>query len=470
MAVVAIDLGASSGRVALARWNGAEGTIREVHRFHNAPVVRQHHLFWDADAIWAQIVHGLRKAGAAGSQIDSVGIDGWAVDYALLDAAGERIAPVFCYRDARNAAAMQRALSAFPRERLYGITAVQFLPFNTLYQLLAHCKDRLADWERTRTWLNLPEYFLFRLSGVMAAEYTNATHTQMLDCRTQTWSSEVLSAFELEAAKFPPITQPGTVLGVLRAVVADLPAFKRTHVVAPACHDTGSAVAGLPFDHEQLAFISSGTWSLVGTVVEAPVVSDAAREANFTNEGGVGGSIRFLKNVIGLWLLQECEKEWRATGRRVDVSALAAAVADAPVDGPFFDADNDRFLAPGNMVARINAAVAERGYPPLGDPAALAGAIFRSLARRYARVIDELSRISGKRIDAIGIAGGGVRHRALSRMTSDLTGLPVFEGPTESAAIGNAAVQIAALEGTRSTRDVQSIASAFDAREQMPNV
>jgi rhamnulokinase len=461
-AVLAIDLGASSGRVVLARWDGTAGTLDEVHRFPNAPVERDGNLFWDIDAIWTQIARGLQAAAArVQGAIDSVGVDGWAVDYALLDAAGERIAPVFCYRDARNAPAMRRALASFPRGRLYGITGIQFLPFNTLYQLLAHRDERLAEWERTRTWLNLPEYFLFRLSGVRTAEYTNVTHTQMIDCRTRTWSSEVLSAFGLERDKFPPIVQPGTDLGPLRAAVVHATGLRGARVIAPACHDTGSTVAGLPFAHDRLAFISSGTWSLVGTVVDAPVVTEAAHAANFTNEGGVGGTIRLLKNVIGLWLLQQCEEEWRAAGRQIDAATLVAAVADAPTEGPFFDADNDRFLSPGQMVARINAALAERGHRPLEDPAAIAAAIFRSLARRYVMVLDELWTITGKRIDAIGVAGGGVKNRVLSRMTRELTGLPVLEAAAESAAIGNAAVQIAALEESWSPDDLQAIVKGF---------
>jgi len=455
--VVAIDLGASSGRVVLVRWDGSAGRVDEIHRFANAPFARDGHLFWDLDVLWTHIVRGLEIAARrTGGAIDSIGVDGWAVDYALLDAAGERIAPAFCYRDARNAPAMERALSTMSRERLYSITGIQFVPFNTLYQLLAHRDGRPAEWARARTWLNLPEYFLFRLSGVRTAEYTNATHTQMIDCRTRTWSSEVLSAFGLARDTFAPLAEPGTVLGALRDDVAQTTGVRGARIIAPACHDTASAVAGLPFAPDRLAFISSGTWSLVGTLVDAPVVTEAARAANFTNEGGVGGTIRFLKNVIGLWLLQQCEEEWRAAGGRT-AAALADDAAVAPTDGPSFDADTDRFLAPGNMVARINAALAERGHAPLEDPASMVAAIFRSLAHRYAAVIEELKTLTGKRIEAIGIAGGGVKHRVLTRMTGELTGLPVLEGPAESAAIGNAAMQIAALEGSRSADDLRML-------------
>ncbi|HZW53273.1 MAG TPA: rhamnulokinase family protein [Candidatus Elarobacter sp.] len=461
--IAVVDLGASSGRVAMATWDGVRGRLDEVHRFGNAPVSRDGHLFWDVDRLWDEISCGVRAAAQrAGGPLASIGVDGWAVDYALLDESGDRVAPVYCYRDARNPPAMRLAHSLVPRERLYAITGIQFLPFNTLYQLRAHIAEHPHEWDRAHRWLNLPEYVLFRLSGVTVAEYTNATHTQMLEAPSRCWSREIAGAFGLDLAKFPPVVAPGTILGTVRGELAGADAHLRdAKVIAPACHDTGSAIAGIPFGHDDLGFISSGTWSLVGTVLDAPVLTAAARDAGFTNEGGIGRTIRFLTNVIGLWLLQQCVEEWRGEGVEATEALLASAASRSTFDGPWFDADNDTFLEPGGMRARIDAALELRGFAPSASPAETAAAIFRSLARRYARVLRDAQEVSGKRFDAVCVAGGGVRNRALTAWTREATGLRVIEGPAESALIGNAAVQIAALEGTTAAADVQSIARAF---------
>jgi rhamnulokinase len=461
--VVAIDLGASSGRVALARWDGERGVLEEVHRFENAPVERDGHLHWDVERLWLEIERGLRMAAdRADGAIDSVGIDGWAVDYALLDGAGGVTAPVFCYRDRRNGPAMRRALAGLRRERLFAITGVQFLPINTLYQLRAHVEERPREWERARLWVNLPEYFLYRLSGVAIAEYTNATHTQMLDAASLRWSAEIADALGLDLAKFPTVVPPGTDLGPIRGDLASVPQLGRTRVIAPACHDTGSAVAGLPFAHDALAFISSGTWSLVGTVLGAPVLTERALHAGFTNEGGVGGTVRFLTNVIGLWVLQQVVEELRGRGAVVTEASLADAAGRLPPDGPWFEADTDTFLAPGGMMARINDALVRSGYPAQTEPAEMTAAILRSLARRYADAIGRAGEVCGKRFDAVCIAGGGVKNRVLTSWTRTFTGLPVLEGPVESAALGNAAVQLAALEGSRALGDIQTMARNLD--------
>ena len=458
--IVAVDLGAESGRLVLCRWDGSQGTLEEIHRFPNGSQQVLNHLMWDVDRLWEEIQRGLLKAAAKTTgHIDSVGVDGWGVDYALLDAAGNRLGNAFCYRDARNVPAMEKTFLKVPQKRIYEVTGIQFLPFNTIYQLFAHVAEFPQEWERATRWLTLPEYFQYLLTGVAAAEYTEASTTQLLDVRTKSWSHELASALGLSVEKFPPIVQAGAVLGKLRQEVGDEVGLAGTQVIAPACHDTGSAVAGIPFPHDGLAFISSGTWSLVGTVLLEPVVKGGGQGKTFTNEGGVAGSIRFLQNVIGLWLLQECLREWNAQGMHLTAADLAAQCLDTPPEGPHFNADETTYLAPGNMVARINAGLREAGFAEEKRPPELAAIIFRSLARRYAEVVTEMGRLSGKSIKRICIVGGGVKNEALNRLTELVTGIEVVRGPSESTAAGNCAVQIAALEKAVTLDQIQAISA-----------
>ncbi len=374
--IVAVDFGAESGRLVLCRWNGNEGALEEIHRFPNSPSHAGGHLVWDLERLWQEVLTGLKKASAkTDGRVDSIGVDGWGVDYVLLDAAGERIGHAYCYRDARNEPAMARVYARIPQHRLYEITGIQFMPFNTIYQLTAHKDEFPEEWARATRWVTLPDYFQYRLSGVAVQEYTEASTTQLLDVRARSWSKEIADALGLDLEKFPPIVQAGTKLGKLRSEVSEATGLKETQVVAPACHDTGSAVAGIPFPHDGLVFISSGTWSLVGTVLPEPVVNPE-QGRNFTNEGGVAGSIRFLQNVIGLWLLQECLREWNAQGQNLTAAGLAAQCMECAPEGPHFHADETEFLAPGNMVERINAALQAAGFTEERRPVELAAIIF----------------------------------------------------------------------------------------------
>jgi rhamnulokinase len=456
--IVAVDLGAESGRVILCRWTGEEGTLEEVHRFPNGPHQENGHLVWDVERLWQEILRGLRAA-AEKAQIASIGVDGWGVDYMLLDQNGNRVGHAYCYRDARVFPQLERAFAKVPKKKIYEITGIQFLPFNTLYQLLAHIDEYPAEWERAAHWLTLPEYFQYRLTGVLAAEYTQASTTQLLEVHSRSWSKDLADALQLSLEKFPPLVDAGTVLGKLRRELAGELMLPTTRVIAPACHDTGSAVAGIPYPHDELAFISSGTWSLVGTVLPKPVVTEQGLERNFTNEGGVAGSIRFLRNVIGLWLIQDCLREWNAQGLHLTAAGLAECCAGISPEGPFFIADENSFLTPGNMPARINDDLRAQGYTAETRPEELAGIIFRSLARRYAEVIAEVGQITGKPLKRICIVGGGVKNQTLNRLTGQFTGCEIVCGPSESTAAGNAAVQIAALEGGISAQQIQSIAA-----------
>jgi rhamnulokinase len=459
--IIAIDLGNSSGRVVLGQWKGSTGALREIYRFPNEAKEEGGHVVWDIERIWQEVLKGLRIAAAeTGGRVASVGLDCWGAEYLLVDDAGNLIGPAYTLRDPRQVRAMERAFTILPRKRVYEITGIQVMPINALYGLLAHLEESPEEWEKTRFWLGTPEYFLFRMTGVAVAEYTNAPNSQLVDAASKSWSHEICEAFGLSLDRFPPIVPPGTILGSLRAAIASEVGLSNVKVIAPACHDTGSAVAAIPYPHDDLAFISSGTWSLVGTVLREPLITEQGYKFNITNEGGVGNTIRFLRNVIGLWLLQEALREWKERGLQVSPAGLAEQCMDTAMEGPWFDVSEDKtFLAPGNMVARINAQLRAQGFAEENRPAALSGIIFRSLARRYAEVINAIRTCSGKHIHRLCIVGGGVRNEALNRLAGIATSLEIIKGPSEATLVGNVAVQISALENSRSLEEVQAIAS-----------
>jgi rhamnulokinase len=459
--IIAIDLGNSSGRVVLGQWNGGTGVLREIYRFPNEAKEEGGHVVWDIERIWQEVLNGLRIAAAeTGGCVESVGLDSWGAEYLLVDEAGNLIGPAYTLRDPRQVRAMERAFAIMRRKRIYEITGIQVMPINALYGLLAHLEESPEDWERARFWLGTPEYFLFRMTGVAVAEYTNAPNSQLVDAASKSWSREICEAFGLSLERFPPIVPPGTILGSLRAAIAHEVGLSNVKVIAPACHDTGSAVAAIPYPHDDLAFISSGTWSLVGTVLREPLISELGYKFNLTNEGGVGNTIRFLRNVIGLWLLQEALREWKEQRSPQSPAALAVECMDTAMEGPWFDVSEDKtFLAPGNMVARINAQLRAQGFAAEKRPAALSGIIFRSLARRYAEVINALRTCTCKQIRRLCIVGGGVRNEALNRLAGMATGLEIIKGPSEATLVGNVALQISALENSRSLAQIQAIAS-----------
>lgn len=463
---IAVDLGAESCRVSLGEWDGAAANVRLVHRFPNGPVERDGHLYWDLEGIVAGVEEGLRRAAEqASGPVDALGVDGWAVDYVRLDAAGQPLAPPFCYRDPRTETAMPEVWQRTGRERLYELTGIQFLRFNTLYQLHADRRDGLPA---AALWLNIPEYVLHRLGAPPVSEYTNATHTQLVDAQARAWCDEVFQKAGLDRRAAPPIVAPGTRLCRLRPwgePLSSLAAFAATELIAPACHDTGAAVAGIADPGWDWAFISSGTWSLAGTVLEEPNTSPEAREANFTNEGGVGGRIRFLKNVNGMWLIEECLRAWRERAEMPSWSAeqLAEACARRPVPAAVFDVDAPQLLAPGNMPVRINDELRRAGFAPLPDgpqqPVEMAAVIFASLAARYADVIGTLARLTGRTFRRLYIVGGGSRNEHLNRLVAERTGLRVVRGPVESSTIGNLAIQFAALEGDGQPVSARAVAA-----------
>jgi rhamnulokinase len=448
-ALVAVDLGAQSCRVSLLRFLQGTPYTDVVHRFRNAPVVTPTGLRWDIAAILEGVEAGLRLcAGIATEGIDAIGIDGWAVDYVRLDGDGNQIANPFCYRDERTVATETEIHEILSPSRLYALTGIQLLRINTLYQLYA---DHRAGIDPAQRWLNLPEFVTSRLGARPVAEYTNATHTQLVDLHTRGWCDEIFHSAGLDLKAAPEIVPTGTVVGTVRGDLSELTAFRQTQLIVPACHDTASAIAAIPASGDDWAFISSGTWSLVGTVLSRPCVGEDARSMNFTNLGGVGGTVCFLKNVNGMWLLRQCMDEWESRGFAWTLGDLLHMCASLPVPAALIDVDDPELMVPGHMLAKINAQLERGGNRPMplegSDLPAVANLILHSLAARYAEVLGSVARITGKSLKRLFIVGGGSRNKLLNRLTAERTGLEVIAGATEGTTIGNFAIQLAALAG-----------------------
>jgi rhamnulokinase len=450
-ASIAVDLGAESCRVSLLRWLDGKPEITLVHRFANAPREVDDGLHWDLEMIEAGLHHGIRAcAEIAKEGVRSIAVDGWAVDYARVDGDGKALADPFCYRDERTIKAERLLHRKIGPERLRELTGVQLLRINTLYQLYADGLQRLPEG---RQWLNLPEYILSRLGGARVAEHTNATHTQMVELYQRQWCREIFSAAQLDLASAPKIVPPGTEIGKLSGPLAKLPALRNTVLIAPACHDTASAIAGIPATGNDWAYISSGTWSLVGTLLEQPRNGHAAAEENFTNLGAVGGRICFHKNVNGMWLIRQCIEKWAADGRVWTVPELVAEAEKIAKPHGLLDVDDPDLLLAGRMPQRINAQRARKGLEALDEgpenAPVFASLIFHSLAARYAKVLDRVAFHSGKKLKRLFVVGGASRNDYLNRLTKEATGLELFRGAAESSTVGNFAVQLAVLEGSR---------------------
>jgi rhamnulokinase len=454
-ALVAIDLGAESCRVSLLRWaSGSDAhvpAIQIVHRFPNAPSSQEPNgVRWDLDRICHELQAGLLScANLASEGIAGIGVTGWGVDYVRLGSDGRPLASPFCYRDPRNLPAMEAVHAIVPAAQIYAAAGVQIQPINTVYQLYA---DKLAG-SPPAPWVMLPEFILYWLGAPRVAEYTNATHTSLIDPDTRAWSADLFSALGLDLSTAPPLLPTGTALGPLRADLRSLPAFAHTQLVAAACHDTASAIAGIPYPGGGWAYISSGTWSLIGTVLPHPCRSQQAFASNFTNLGAAGGEVLFHRGLPGMWLLRQCLNHWEQT-READgpwaLPQLIAAAQQLPQPRDLLDLDDPAFLAPGDMPSRINAQRLRHGLEPLpaGSSAAphYANLIFHSLAGSYASLISQIAGLTGTRIHRICVVGGGSRNEYLNALTRDLSGLPVERCSAESSTVGNFAVQWARLD------------------------
>jgi rhamnulokinase len=435
---LAFDLGAESGRAIVGRLRADLLDIREIHRFPNEPVRQNGSLQWDILRLWLEMRRSLERL--EGTSVDSLGVDAWGCDFALIGECGHLVQNPYHYRDARTDGVMDAVFNVVPADEIYAITGIQFLPFNTLYQLYAACQATPKLIEASSTVLTVPDLLNYWLTGSLVAEYTNATTTQFVDARTRCWAKDLLTELDIPTRLLPPIVEAGTMIGQLRADVSG--ALAGTPVVAPACHDTGSAVASIAGGAHR-AFLSSGTWSLLGTEVGAPIITQRSRELNFTNEGGVSGTTRLLKNIAGMWLLQACRRTWASEGHALEYDELLSMASDHRYAFKvLFDPDFPGFLHPTNMVTAIADYCRETGQASPDGPGGYTRAILESLAFKYRFVIDALHELTGSEIEEIQIVGGGSRNRLLNQFTANATGCTVLAGPIEATALGNLALQM----------------------------
>lgn len=431
--VLAVDLGAESGRVMAVGFDGDSLVLEELHRFPNTPVTVRGTLHWDLLRLWHDIQHGLEQ-GRLHSPA-SLGVDTWGVDFGLLDEQGNLIGSPVHYRDSRTEGMMEAVFRRVSRADIFAQTGIQFMPLNSLYQLMSLVERHSPQLEIATTFLTIPDLLNYWLTGTRVCEFTIATTTQMFNPRTGTWANDLLQQLDIPLHIFPEIVPPGTRLGTHDGIP----------VIAPACHDTGSAVAAVPAGREPYAYISSGTWSLVGVEVDEPVVNEAALKANVTNEGGVGGTYRLLKNVMGLWILQQCRQTWAATGESYSYDELVALAREAPPLHSLVAVDDDVFLPPGDHPQLIRRFCQRSGQPLPHSPGAIVRTVLESLALAYRHVLQQLETVSSVGVEVIHIVGGGSQNTLLNQMTADATGRTVLAGPVEATVIGNALVQLIAL-------------------------
>lgn len=453
----AVDLGASSGRVMAGRVGPGTLALEEIRRFPNRPVRVNGTLHWDILGLYGNVLDGLRSAPRG---LASVGIDSWAVDYGLLDERGALLGNPVHYRDARTDGVMERVRAELGEDLLYQSSGLQFLPFNTIYQLAAD------DLSRAATLLLVPDLLAYWLTGEIGAERTNASTTGLLDVRGGGWSADLIARLGLPAQIFPPLHDPGADIGTLRADAAAETGHGALRVTAVGSHDTASAVAAVPAATDRFAYISCGTWSLVGVELDAPVLTAESRKANFTNEGGLDGTVRYLRNVMGLWLLQESLRTWG----EADLPALLAAAGDVPGLRCLIDPDDPEFLPPGDMPARIAAHCRRRGLPEPATPAETVRCILDSLALAHRVTLRQAARLSGREIDVVHLVGGGSRNDLLCRLTADASGLPVVAGPVEATAFGNVLAQARAHGAVADPAEARALVAATqDLRRYAPS-
>lgn len=453
-AYLAFDLGAESGRAVLAHLRGGMLHVEEIHRFANTPIHEEGSLRWDARALWREMRDGLTKAPDAG--LAAIGVDSWGVDYALLGRDGDLLQNPYHYRDSRNIAAMAEVLQRVPREDIYGTTGVQFMPINTLNQLVAAQRQTPALLEAADRFVMIPDLFTYWLTGEVRCEYTAASTTQLMDAQTRSWAMGLMDRLGLPARLAPPIVEPGSIIGPVRPDVAGGGHLAGTPVVAVASHDTASAVAAITA-RDGVAFLSSGTWSLIGMELDAPVLTPRAMQLNFSNEGGVAHTTRLLKNVMGLWLLQGCRRSWAQRGRPFTYAELIDAATSEPAFRHLVDPDDLSFANPEDMPEAIDRYCRKTDQPAPGSPGSHARAVFESLALKYRLVIRDLEALTGRRVERVRVIGGGSQNTLLNQFTADAVGVPVVAGPVEATALGNVAVQMLATGAAESLAAARAI-------------
>jgi rhamnulokinase len=440
---LAVDLGASSGRVILGRWDGARFALEELHRFANGPAIQGDQLHWDVQQLWQAIQSGIAAYATHNeAPLAGIGIDTWAVDYGLLDGQGQLLGAPYHYRDRRTEGIPEYVDTIIPPAELYARTGIQRLSLNTLYQLTAASRSADPALAAADTLLLMPDLFHYWLTGRKVAEYTNASTTMFLDAQTRNWAGDLLARLGIPAQILPPLVQPGTLLGpIIPELRERLGLRNEVPVIAVGTHDTASAVVAVPGLDAHSAYISSGTWSLVGVELEQPILSVAAQQLNVTNEGGVGGTIRLLKNVGGLWLVQECRRHWQEEGQAYSWDELVAMAAAAPPLQALIDPDAPEFLVVGNMPATIRAYCRRTHQPEPTSVGAIVRCCLESLALKYRWVLTALTALTGRRIGTVRVVGGGSQNELLCQCTADACGCPVIAGPAEGTALGNLLLQ-----------------------------
>lgn len=462
----AIDIGASSGRLILGYLEDGLMKLDEIHRFENRIVKKGDFFCWEVDKLFQEIITGLKKCKELGIKLDSIGIDTWAVDFVLLDEADQLITEAVSYRDPRTNGMMEEVFKLIPQEELYLRTGIQFQKFNTIYQLYSIKKEQPEILEKAKSFLTIPDYFNFLLTGKKANEYTNATSTQLVNAISKTWDLDILDVIGMKKDIFQEILAPKTILGSLKEEwVSELGAD--ITVVLPATHDTGSAVIAVPEENETI-YISSGTWSLIGTETDSPICTNKARDYNFTNEGGINDQYRFLKNIMGLWMIQEVKRVYNDQYSFADLIDLAREVKDFKA---IVNVNDDRFLRPDNMVQEIINYCLETGQSVPSSPGEIAKCVFESLAESYLEAVIEIEEILEKRFEKINVIGGGCQNEILNQLIADVSKKEVYAGPVEATAIGNIAAQLMALGIIKDIKEARAIIKAsFEVKKYKPSV
>ena len=469
MNYLAFDLGAESGRAILGQVDNGRITLRELHRFQNRLVPLHGHLYWDLLHLFAEIQHALQLAGREKIALAGIGVDTWGVDFGLLDRDGALLANPVAYRDHRTDGMMEKVFAQMPREEIYRLTGIQFLQINTLFQLYAMVETKSPLLQIAQRLLFIPDLINFMLTGRQVTEFTFATTSQLFNPSTRNWAEPIFAQLGLPRHLMAEIIEPGTTVGPLRRELLNASGLNEVPVIAVGCHDTASAVAAVPAAVEHWAYLSSGTWSLMGVETLAPVINARALEMNFTNEGGVAGTIRLLKNIMGLWLLQECRRQWQRDGRHYDYAQLTHEAETAAPFRSLINPDAPAFLNPENMPQAIADFCRRTQQPVPQNDGEFSRCIYESLALQYRRVMAMLEELQGKKIEVLHIVGGGSQNALLNQFTADVIGKPVLAGPIEATALGNVAVQAMAVGEFRHLAEArQAIRNSFPIQEFHP--
>lgn len=457
---LAVDLGAESGRTIIGSIDDGKLSLKETHRFPNGPVRLNDGMHWDILRLWSEIKTGIASSAKDGTKLESIGLDTWGVDFALLDKNNSLLSNPFHYRDERTDGMLDEAFKRMSRTDIFSNTGIQFMQFNTLYQLLAMSAQKSPLFDVARTFLTIPDLLNFWLSGEISNEFTNATTTQCLDPRKRDWALPVLNALEIPTHLFGPVTESGKMIGVLLPHLAEETGASGVRIVVPACHDTGSAVVAVPAQNQDFAWISSGTWSIMGAEVREPCVDEKALAYNFTNEGGVFGTWRLSKNIMGLWIIQECKRAWMRQGEDLSYNEITRLASEARPFLAVIDPDHNDFFHPGDMPDRIRKYCAQTNQSVPQTKGEVIRVALESIALKYRWVLERLEELTSKNFSPIHIIGGGTRNKLLNKFTADSTGRTVITGPVEATAIGNILMQAIGMNHLASLSEARAVVRA----------